>query len=101
MKPGKLIFYIFYYENENLFTDDDGHVIYDLFTVITPQELFLFRHDNGFNVFPMKGHDDVICEIIPVPDEVCGLQETPEIDLGDDYERIERYHQAVLAGHYY
>lgn len=100
MKPGKLIFYMYYYEDVNLFTDDDGHVIYDIFTIITPQDLFLFRHDNGFNVFPMRGHDDVLCEIIPVPDEVCGLQEFPELDLGDDYERIDRYEKARLSGHF-
>ena len=97
MKPGKLIFYIFYYENENLFTDDDGHVIYDLFTVITPQDLFLFRHDNGFNTFPMKDHDDVICEIISVPDECCGLSDYPEpMEVGDDYETLDRYAKARL-----
>jgi len=97
MKPGKLILYLYYYEDENLFTDDDGHVIYDIFTIITPQDLFLFRHDNGFNIFPMKEHNDVLCEIIPVPGEVCSMQEVPEIDLGDDYERIERYEKARMS----
>ena len=99
MKPGKMMFYLYYYEDDNLFTDDDGHVIYDIFSVITPQDLFLFRHDNGFNVFPMRDHNDVLCEIIPVPDEVCGLQDLLPIDLGDDYERIDRYEKAKLSGH--
>ena len=101
MKPGKFIFYLYYHEDENLFTDDLGQVIYNIFSIITPQDLYLFHHDNGFNIFPLLGHDDAICEIISVPDEVCGLKDIPEIDFGDDFERIKRYANAKLSDHYY
>lgn len=96
---GKLVFYLYYYEDENLFTDDDGHVVYDIFDLITPQDLFLFRHDNGFNVFTLRTDQDILVEIVPIPDEVCGLQEIPPINLGDDYERIERYMMARAHGY--
>ena len=94
----RLIFYLYYYRDENLFIDDDGHVVYDLFTMITPQNLFMFRHDEGYNTFPMVGNSNILCEIIPIPDEVCGWQELFDIDVGDDYERIERYELAKLHG---
>ncbi len=89
----KLVFYIYYYENENIFTDDDGHVIFDLFSIITPQDIFLFKYDNSVNLFPMKGHDDILCEIIPVLDE----EDVLSFDTGDDYERINRYEKAKLS----
>lgn len=94
----KLIFYLYYYEDENLFTDNGGHVIYDIFNIITPQDLFLFQYDNGYNIFPMVWNPNTLCEIIPIPDEVCGLQDIPDIDIGDDYERIERYEKARMSG---
>lgn len=101
MKPGKLVFYLYYYEEENFFTDEDGWIIYDLFNIITPLNLYLFQTDNGYNVFPMVGHDDVICEIISVPDECCGLPDYPEpMDVGDDYETLDRYAKLLQFTHY-
>jgi len=82
---GKMVLHIYYHDRENIFTDDDGHVIYDLFDIITPQDLFLFRFDPGFNCFPVVGDPDVLCEIIIEPGEDCGSP-----DLGDDEERIGR-----------
>ncbi len=91
----KLIFHLYYYEDENLFVDDDGHVIHDLFNIITPHNLFMFKQDFGYNLFPVVGKRNVLCEIIPMPDEVGGPK---EIDIGDDYERIGRYETAKLSG---
>ena len=101
MNPGKLVFYLYYYEEENFFTDENGWIIYDLFNIITPLDLYLFQTDNGYNVFPMVGHDDVFCEIISVPDECCGLQEFPHpVDMGDDYETLDRYAKLLQFTHY-
>lgn len=94
----KSYFYINYYQDENIFTDECGNIMYDIFTVITPQNLFMFRHDYGNNCFPMVGNPDILCEIILVPDEVCGLHEIYDLDPGDDYERIMRYEEAKWNG---
>ena len=67
--------YLYYYKDENHFTDCDGRIIYNIFTMITPQDLYLFRHDHGDNTFRMKGNRNVLCEITYVPDEVCGVQD--------------------------
>ena len=84
----QLVFQLYYYERENVFTDGDGHVVYDIFSMITPQDLFLFRYDHGNNCFPIVGDPDFLCEIIPVPGEDCGTVDSP--DFGDDYERCGR-----------
>lgn len=91
--------YLYYYEQQNVFTDIDGIVIYNIFEIITPNDLFLFRHDSGFNYFPFVGDKEWLVEIITVPDEVCGWQETLDfIDFGDDLERVNRYEIAKTEG---
>lgn len=87
----KIVWHVYYYEKENIFTDDCGQIIYDMLRIITPNELFLFKQDRSFNCFGMKGNKDVIVEILSVPDEVCGWEAIIDIDLGDDLERIARY----------
>lgn len=81
----QLIFHLYYHERENVFTDSEGQVVHDLFTMITPQDLFLFRYDPGMNCFPLVGDPDFLCEILTEPGEDCGSP-----DLGDDDERIGR-----------
>ena len=35
---------LYYYPDENYFTDEDGYVVYDIFSYITPNELMWFLH---------------------------------------------------------
>ena len=44
------VFGLFYYENENVFKDDDGFIVWDIFNYITPNDLYLFRktHETMF-----------------------------------------------------
>ena len=95
----KSVFHLYYYEGENIFKDEKNTIIYNPFKVITPQDLFLFRHDYGINLFPMRNNPSRLCEIILIPDEICGLQDMFDMDIGDDYERIERYEETKLSGH--
>jgi len=88
-----------YYEDENIFTDGEGHIIYNMFELITPNDLFLFRHDRGNNCFRLVYDPRFMCEIISIPDEVCGHQTKPHILLGDDYERIDRFERANNNGY--
>ena len=106
MKPARLVLYIYYHKDENIFVDEDGHVIYDIFTVITPIDLFLFRRDPGFSCFHMVGKSDILCEIITIPDDVRGLDMDTyhrfcaESDLyfGEDHERNHRFEEAKSSG---
>lgn len=73
--------HLYYWEDKNIFLDECGEVVYDLFTVITPQDLFLFHTDSSqFNNFPMIGQDEVTCQIIFVPSEA-SLYWMPDIDI--------------------
>ena len=36
---------LYYYPEENYFTDEDGYVVYDIFSYITPNELTWFLHN--------------------------------------------------------
>lgn len=37
---------LYYYREDNYFTDENGAIIYDLFRYITPSELFIFKQEN-------------------------------------------------------
>lgn len=92
----KPVIYLFYYEDENFFTDEYGEIIYNMFDMITPQDLFMFKYDRGYNLFPHKKDRTILYEIITIPEEICGEQEL-YIDVGDDYERMERYEKARMS----
>lgn len=49
------VIYLYYYGEDNYFVDSDGHVVYDIFSLIRPSDLLLFRHDNAINQFPLRG----------------------------------------------
>jgi len=36
---------LYYYPEKNHFTDEDGYVVYDIFSYITPNELTWFLHN--------------------------------------------------------
>lgn len=82
MKKEFMTLYIYYYEDENVFTDEDGHVIYDTFDIITPNDIYLFKHDPAFNSFRMVSDREVIVQIIYIPGELCRFDEVPIINFG-------------------
>lgn len=54
------ILFLDYNEAENLFLDEWGEVVYDLYTIITPGDLFLFHNNPAdFNEFPMVDHPEI------------------------------------------
>jgi hypothetical protein len=91
---GREIFYMYYIEEDNIFADQDYYIIYNPFLYITPNDLFLFRYDNAHNLFPMVDNPNILCQIVPIPDELIFFYEGNDIDIGDDYERIGRYERA-------
>lgn len=67
---------ICYHKDLNLFTDIGGYVIYNMLDYLTSNDILLFKHDPGYNLFCHKDHH---VEIITYPDEACGEQEFGEI----------------------
>lgn len=60
---------IFYFEEENFFTDEDGQVIENIFEFITPNDLYLFRGDPGNCIFPRRDISGELCEIVTLDEE--------------------------------
>ena len=85
--------YLFHYEKENIFVDAEGDIVYDLFRMITPSNLFLFKKIlDDYETFPMVDHPDVTVHIISIPKEpICQGMYIPALDLKECYEQYEQY----------
>lgn len=91
--------HIFYYEDENLFIDEEGEVIYDIFSYITPQNLYMFHHDWGiYDEFLLPGFTTTKCQIIVVPEgEICSLKVIPNISARLAYHQFEFHERTKMA----
>jgi len=58
-----VILYIYYDAKENIFYDD-GVEFFNIFDAVTPNDIFLFRHDPGYCTFPHRSEPRILCEII-------------------------------------
>lgn len=102
--------YLCYYEKENLFVDECGEVVYDIFTIITPRDLYMFRYDyDKYDKFQFVGNHDITVHIIVIPDgDICSPWEATMLDLEDIlqvkqaryewFEQQERTHMANVGG---
>ena len=101
--------HLYYWEKENLFADQYGQPFFGLINLITPQQIFMFRHDPyTYDKFQFR-HDrriTVHIEIIP-GEEICRINHPSAIaflDLNNErelYKREEEYerqHMAVVGG---
>lgn len=39
---------LYYYPNDNLFVSDGGFAVFNIFTLITPNDLYLFTHNKEY-----------------------------------------------------
>ena len=58
------VLYIRWDEKENVFYDTCGFMIGNIFEMITPNDVYLFRQDHGNCSFPHREDRNVLCEII-------------------------------------
>lgn len=58
------ILYFSYDSEENMFYDQCGIRVTNIFEVITPNNLFLFRQDPGYCIFPHRDDNRILCEIL-------------------------------------
>ncbi len=58
------IFSIFYHPEFNVFQDQDGDIVFDIFSIISPNRLLLMKKNGGtfYTTHPIC--KDVICEIV-------------------------------------
>lgn len=78
----------FYNPVKNLFVDTDGFVVYNLFQLVSPNQLLMFKK-NKVNV-RIQHKGDII--MLYYSGNGIVLDHNDEtIDIGDDMERIERY----------
>lgn len=92
-------YYIYYYEDENIFMDECGEVVYDLFTVITPSDLKLFQYDwSKFDQFPMVGQEGITVRIETIPaNTICQIYQLPRIDMKTAYKYCEEFERKRMA----
>ena len=50
-------------EYNNIFYDEYGWRVENIYKFLTPNEVYLFRYDHGNNVFPMRSNPHILCEI--------------------------------------
>jgi len=55
---------IFWNRDENVFYDVHGYVIVNIFEFLTPNDIYLFRQDHGYCMFPVRFGRKIMCEIM-------------------------------------
>lgn len=93
-----------YYDSiNNVFVDENGYMVWNLFEIITPNDLFLFKKTKEYTIVNHRTIRRTVVELYwPEEDDyyfdesICHDYST--MDLGDDEERIERYEQSKWSG---
>lgn len=71
MKKARLsdpIIYIFYDSKQNFFIDVYGRPIYNIFELLTPQDILLYKNDPGYSLFHARQRPDILVEINEIYD---------------------------------
>lgn len=55
---------LYYYPIDNVFVDGGGFQVFDIFTMITPNDLFLFKYHKHYMIFPHATIPGVAVEMI-------------------------------------
>jgi hypothetical protein len=55
--------FLYYNTEQNMFYDQNGILIINIFELITPNDLLLFRQDPGHCIFQYKNKDNILYEI--------------------------------------
>ncbi len=59
---------LYYDKEQNLFTDEDGYIIYHIFGIVTPNDIYLFKLHKEYML--LKGvHGEMVELIWPDDDE--------------------------------
>lgn len=69
--PHDIILYIIWYEPENTFWNLDGSPVENINEILTPNDLFLFRHDPGYSCFFHRQHRHIMVELLTEDETGC------------------------------
>lgn len=64
MSGGKCILSIYWDEYENVLLNDDGEIIYNVFDIITPNQLFLLKEKRDTIYVPSRILPNVVYEFV-------------------------------------
>jgi hypothetical protein len=78
---------MYYDRDNNIFVDEDGFPIYEIFTMITPNDLYLFKKKKCYMIVNHKTLKNVVCELYWLDDD----SDYETMDINDDGERADRY----------
>lgn len=56
-------FALFYLKEDNVFIDGEGEIIFEIFEVITPNDLYLFKKHKKYMVFNHHTQLDILVEL--------------------------------------
>ncbi|MCK9288697.1 MAG: hypothetical protein M0P29_14165 [Sphaerochaetaceae bacterium] len=85
---------LFYLKDDNVFMDGEGEIVFEIFEAISPNDLYLFKRNKKYTVVNHHSLPGSFVELYWPEEEY----EERFFDVGDDYERIERYEKARLSG---
>lgn len=77
LDAGPYVIELYYHADVNLFTDKYGDIVYDIFSYITPNDLYMFKNEPQYTQFECKNDPYTICEILEAGDFI--------YDYGDGY----------------
>jgi hypothetical protein len=86
-------FALYYLKEDNVFMDGEGEIVFEIFEIITPNDLYLFKRHKDYMIVNHRTEPGILVELYWPEDE-----EERYFDVGDDEERIERYEKARLSG---
>lgn len=94
--------YLFYYEDENIFVDEYNEIVWDIFYLITPGDMLLFKSNwDKYDTFPIIGMEGITCRITVIPNgPICGTtipQIMTEAESYKNYEKHERLTYSMAA----
>ena len=77
MFESKDVISLYFNEEENVFTDEDGFIVWSIFELITPNDLFLFRKHRDYMTVRHRSLKNVQVELCwPDEDEWDGNPDT-------------------------
>lgn len=68
--PRMTVISLYYYKDDNIFTNDDGEIIYDIYKYVPASLLPVFKDRQGiFYIYSSENEDEVYEIVIPITED--------------------------------
>jgi len=64
LQKNQMILYFWWDEENNMFYDECGQLVINIFEMVTPNDLLLFKKDHGYCLFPHRETKGILCEFV-------------------------------------